>query len=103
MAGQAPGIFNIFPNGLNKGPHILIFFKGLWGPTQIGENLFPRMGPASGGGIRKDGSFVCVIRGFPECPIGGAYHKDYSTLWPILGSPYFGKLSVTCSALLLEA
>ena len=26
--GYAPGIFNIFPNGLNKGPYIQIFFKG---------------------------------------------------------------------------
>ena len=22
-----PGIFNIFPNGFNKGPYILMFFK----------------------------------------------------------------------------
>ena len=27
-AGSAPGIFDVFPNGFNKGPRILIFFKG---------------------------------------------------------------------------
>ena len=28
-SGWVSGIFNIFPNGFNKGPYILIFFKGL--------------------------------------------------------------------------
>ena len=28
QSGWAPGICNIFPNGFNKGPYILIFFKG---------------------------------------------------------------------------
>ena len=29
-----PGIFNTFPNGFNRGPWILICFKGFQGPTQ---------------------------------------------------------------------
>ena len=28
-------MFNIFPNGFNKGPYILILFKGFLGPTQV--------------------------------------------------------------------
>ena len=27
-SGQAPKIFNIFPNGFNRGPYVLIFFNG---------------------------------------------------------------------------
>ena len=30
-----PGIFNLFPNGFNRGPYTLIFFERFQGPTQI--------------------------------------------------------------------
>ena len=26
--GRVAGIFNVFPNGFNRGPYILILFKG---------------------------------------------------------------------------
>ena len=39
LTGEAPGIFNIFPNGFNRGSYILIFFKGFQGPTQLGHTV----------------------------------------------------------------
>ena len=33
--GQAPGIFNIFPTGFNKGPYMLICAKGFRGQPSI--------------------------------------------------------------------
>ena len=48
--GRGPGISNIFPNGFNKGPYILVFFKGLYPIYQCFSKGFrgqPRKGAAS--------------------------------------------------------
>ena len=47
----APEIFDIFPNGLNRGGYILIFVKGLQGPTQRVE-LSPGLTGLGGYGYR---------------------------------------------------
>ena len=84
--GRPVGYLNIFPNGFNRGPYILILFKGFQGPTHLkiikgfGGNQ-PKKQQALIPVVPLDASFR-----YRECPahflcevLGVAVHHQVST------------------------